>query len=515
MANNNTSLKLSFNSAERFAKNFYANNQVVHYVFIGNSNQYSNTDTTIPDIIDSPLNERQIWDTMYAAKRINGNDVKLVVPRVNWVSGTRYKEYDDTNTLDTLIKSEQNVKPMYVVTSNLDVYLCLSNNNSANSTVEPTGDYNSANGFVYNSLDGYTWKYLYSIYDSNKFLTSEWAPVPSSIYEQEYNSNERNVVKGSLSKIVVTNQGSGYYNRSLNTLPYLTGVTSITLNDDPTGNIAVNMSVTGNGILSGTYVTDINFPGKIITLSLPTSEAGSGLLNFTTRVLVEGDGNKDYIAVANLVNTNVRSITVTSQGTGYTRANVFIYGTGSGATARAVISPKFGFGFNPARDLVAKTVLVTKKIGEVDSTEGNIISVDTSFRQYGLVSAPHKYGQSFAVTPETSNSIISQTTNLTLVAGTKYTLNEMVYQGSSSTDYTFAGMVHAQTDSEVRLISVFGVPTIGGQLKGNTSGVSRAVLSVENPDLEPYSGDILYAQNISKVQRSDGQAEDIKFVIKF
>lgn len=515
MANNYTSIKLSYDSAVRFIDNFSADNQSVKYVFIGNSNAYANTDTTIPDIFDTLSGEKIVWNTIFAAKRITGNDVELVVPRYNWASGTRYREFDDTIELDDLISSGQNVEPMFVVTPNLGVYLCLSNNASANSTVEPTGDYNSANGFVYSSTDGYTWKYLYSLYDSNRFITDDWIPVPTSVRNQEYRTSDRNVVEGSLSKIVVTNSGTGYYDRNLNAASYSTGVTSITLNEDPTNNIAVNMSVSGNGIPTGTYITAINFPARIITLSLPTSNTGSGSLSFKTRVYIDGDGNSDYVATANIINTNVSSVSITSQGTGYSRANVFIYGTGTGAQARAVIAPKYGFGFNPARDLAAKSVMIAKKIGEIDSTENGLISIDTSFRQYGLLSAPHKYGETLPIKANSANSVISQTTDVTIVAGSAYTLNELVYQGTSNTSAFFVGIVHAQTTTTVRLINVRGTPTIGALLKGDSSGISRAVSSVKNPDLQPYTGDILFAQNASKIQRADGQAEDIKFVIKF
>jgi len=51
---------------------------------------------------------------------------------------------------------------MYVMTSARNVYKCLSNNNSALSTVEPTGDYTSSNGNIATS-DGYIWKYMYNI----------------------------------------------------------------------------------------------------------------------------------------------------------------------------------------------------------------------------------------------------------------------------------------------------------------------------------------------------------------
>ena len=52
-------------------------------------------------------------------------------------------------------------------------------------------------------------------------------------------------------------------------------------------------------------------------------------------------------------------------------------------------------------------------------------------------------------------------------------------------------------------------------MTGGTSGVSRTVVAQANPEFEPYSGDILYVENTQKVDRQDGQAENIRFVVQF
>jgi hypothetical protein len=111
--------------------------------------------------------------------------------------------------------------------------------------------------------------------------------------------------------------------------------------------------------------------------------------------------------------------------------------------------------------------------------------------------------------------VISQTTDLNIVAGASYTLNEYVYQGSSASDASAYGYLHAQTSNEVRLIRVLGTFVTGLPLFGATSGVSRTVTGVANPELEPYSGDMLYIENAVKTDRADGQAENIKLTISF
>jgi hypothetical protein len=180
-----------------------------------------------------------------------------------------------------------------------------------------------------------------------------------------------------------------------------------------------------------------------------------------------------------------------------------------------ILPPKFGHGFNSAKELDATNVMVSERIGSVDSTENGLISTDTSFRQYGLLRDPYKYGNTSPVISSNANTVISQTTNITLIAGTDFELNEFVYQGASSNSAYFYGFVNSQTANEVRLTKVRGTITVGGLLIGANSGINRTVVKLTNPEFQPYTGDILYAENIEQVTRADGQAENIKFVIRF
>jgi hypothetical protein len=127
-----------------------------------------------------------------------------------------------------------------------------------------------------------------------------------------------------------------------------------------------------------------------------------------------------------------------------------------------------------------------------------LISVDTSFRQYGLLRNPHKYGQSVRANNTTANSVISQAKPLTIVPGTAYNLDEYVYQGTSANNAAAYGYVYSQTINGVRLTKVQGTFSVGLALIGANSGISRTVVAVSNPEFEPYSGDILYVENATK-----------------
>jgi hypothetical protein len=400
--------------------------------------------------------------------------------------------------------------------SDRNVYLCLSNNTTtANSTVEPTGKNFNANGII-QTADSYVWKYLYNIKPSNRFLSNNWIPAPTSTAKLDYDTSSLISVDGEITNIVVVSGGSGYKDITISVSAFAAGCTILSIAN--TTNLTANMAVSGTGIASGTHIESVDTVNTKIQLSNATTNSGGGTGNnvsFQSRVYISGDGIGGVASVV-LSNTSVSDISVSSYGKDYSVANVYIYGTGTGAQVRAVLPPKFGHGYNPAKQLGASNVMVAMRIGEVDSTEGGIISTDTTFRQYGLLRDPYKYGETVSANTSTANTVFSQTTNLTVIAGTAFNLNEFVYQGPSSTSPTFSGYVHASSANQIRLTKVRGSISVGNPLKGTETNPSgRTVVTYSNPEFEPNTGDILYEENIVSVQRTDGQAESLKFVIRF
>ena len=514
---NYTSKKLAFNNAEQFKESFFEPEPAtLGYIFLGNHVAWPNEDAPTT-AVDTVSNEKSIWDNMFAGKKITGNDVELVIPRVDWVANKKYREYDDTIDLTELITSNtaQNLGPVYVMNSDRNVYLCLSNNTTtANSTVEPTGKNFNANGII-QTADSYVWKYLYNIRPSNKFFSNNWIPAPISTAKLDYDTSSLISIDGELTTIVVVSSGSGYIHSTITVSAFASGCTILSVAN--TTNLTANMAVSGTGIASGTHIESVDTVNTKIQLSSSTTNSGGGTGNnvsVQTRVYISGDGIGGVASVV-LTGNSINDISVSSYGKDYSVANVYIYGTGTGAQVRAVLPPKFGHGYNPAKQLGASNVMVAMRIGEVDSTEGGIISTDTTFRQYGLLRDPYKYGNTSPVISSNANTVISQTTNLTLIAGTDFELNEFVYQGVSANNAFFYGFVNAQTPNEVRLTKVRGTVSVGGLLIGANSGITRTVVRKFDPEFQPYTGDILYVENTQKIQRADGQAENVKFVIRF
>jgi hypothetical protein len=159
--------------------------------------------------------------------------------------------------------------------------------------------------------------------------------------------------------------------------------------------------------------------------------------------------------------------------------------------------------------------MVAVRIGEVDTTEGGKISANTNFRQYGLLINPHKYDNTGTVTLANANTIFVQTSNVTVLSGSSYQLDEYVYQGADPANSKAYGFVVDQDANVIKISNKFGSFSVGEILTGANSGTQRIISSSTNPELEPYTGDIIYAENVTKIDREDGQAENIKLIVRF
>jgi hypothetical protein len=535
MTTSYTSYKTKVLTAKAFRDSFKESAlKSIGYMYIGKTTEFPDNDTPV-DMVDLPPDERNNWQNMVGAKRVSPKDIEFVIPRVLWQPNTRYKQYDDTLPLEDLtsisIIDGETVYPMYAMTSEGNVYKCLCNNVSTLSQVEPTGNYVENSGFIqteFSDENGYLWKYMYNIKFSNKFLTPDWMPVPyiqPSTNYTDYNYNTQNLLDGTLNKIVVENGGSDYYHPTVNVAPFVAGVKELDITDEIDIStslfIAVNMAVSGNGIFANdTHITSISSaqPKKLF-LSRPTIGSGGGsvlgnIITLSTRVVVEGDGTQTITSVRLNNQNQINKIDVINAGINYTRANVTIYGSGTGAEARAVLPPKYGHGHNPAMELGATNIMIISRVGEIDSTENGKIPDDIFFRQYGILINPHKYGEIDRVTELTAPNSVSLTLNLELLGTSNFVVGEMVYQGNIN-DPTFVGYVVSQEINVVRLNNVYKTPDKNALLRGLDSGRQYRILEVINPDLQPFSGHILYARNFNKIQRSQAQAEEVKLVFQF
>ena len=335
----------------------------------------------------------------------------------------------------------------YVLTSDYNVYKCLYNANNSNSTIEPT--YTSFSS-TSTEADGYIWKYMYTLNtkEIQRFLADNWMPVKTLSLDDGSSQwgIQSAAIDGALDVILVSNSGSGYTNGS---------------------NISITISGDGSGATATPYV--------------------------------------------NTTSNTVANIVVTSRGTGYTFATATISGGGgSGATAKPIIGPYGGHGYNPVYELGGSNILIDVLI---KGTESNYLIANNDYRQISIIKDPKIYGTSTTF----SNTVFSQTLTLALAgSGPDYVIDEYVYQGASLSTSTFSGRVldWNSTTGIMELTEFTGSPTTA-TLNGQISGAYRYITSTTNPDLKNRSGEVLYIDNISPVTRASDQTDNFKIVIKY
>ena len=230
---------------------------------------------------------------------------------------------------------------------------------------------------------------------------------------------------------------------------------------------------------------------------------------------IVGDGSgANAFAQTNAMTNTISSIVIDRPGTGYTYANVQAYDDSSfgfGASLRAIISPSGGHGSDPLRELGGSNLMLNVRL-RYDENEK--LPVTNDFRQISIIKDPIIFGTNRLIK---SNTAFSQLTTLTLsaVGSQNYIEDEVVYQGVPPST-TFTGIVVAWNGSnQLKLANTTGsiqAASLTGAMSGATGTVS---VPITLPEVQPYSGQLLYIDNIEPVTRASDQIEDFKIVLKF
>src|SRR6056300_96354 len=150
--------EISINSAKAFIDSLNASDgrnskkSVILYAVLGKGSPWDDEPNPPAPIDTVQKSHYDVHRNAIAAKKVTPDNVSFVAPRHDWISGTIYNMYRDTD------KDIYN-KSFYVFTDEYSVYKCLYNNGGAQSIVKPTG-YST---IPFTTSDGYTWRYMYSV----------------------------------------------------------------------------------------------------------------------------------------------------------------------------------------------------------------------------------------------------------------------------------------------------------------------------------------------------------------
>ena len=501
------------------AKNFVSDVGInTYYSFIGlpNPTDYqTDWNNNPPSPKDNFDQENDYWDTMVALKKINTADIRQVVPKRQWSSGTTYDyyrhDYSRSNTAKVSGATNLYSASYFVINEDYQVYLCLQNGTDPdNPSGRPSLDEPTFTDLepraAGTSGDGYIWKYLFRIKPSEivKFETTDFIPVPADWATSTDNAAVRdNAVDGSIKIVTVTDRGVGL------------------------------------GTANRTYS------------NVPIKGDGSGA---TCTIVVNNDQKVD-------------TVTISNQGSGYTYANVDLVAGGvptgsSRPTLDVIITPQGGHGADIYRELGAYNVLLYSRIendnenpdfvtgnqiariGVVQNPEasaGTILNSDKA----SAVNALKLVGAGYSSATFSADSYVTQTiatgsTAVGRVVNYDQTTGVLKYWqdrsvagfntvGTAQTQPTYGFELQEFTATPASGGSITIVPSTGSNLAIDTSftGVSTVINNrtyylgqsftdgVAGAEVRKHSGNIVYVDNRPSITRSSNQKEDIKVILQF
>ena len=513
------------------AKNFVAGVSTStnsYYAFVGLPNPtsiVSTWDSAPPAPIDSFNNMNDYYDSMIAVKRITSADVKQIVPKLNWNSGTTYDyyrhDYSISNAPPNSGGTSLYTANFFVVNSDFRVYICLQNGTTPEtpdgkpSLDEPTfTDLEPRSAGT--SGDGYIWKYLYSIKPADlvKFDSTDFMPVPLNWGDNAADAAvKNNATDGGIKIVVVKNRG------------------------------------TGIGTANQTY----------------------------TRVPIKGDGfNAECTVVVNN-DAQIESVTVSNEGFGYTYGNVDLAAGSvptptSQPTLDVIIPPPGGHGSDIYRELGATNALLYARI-ENDAENPDFITGNQVAR-IGILENPKAFNSNEILTLDKASAAYALRLSGTGYSSVTFTEDDYVRQ-TVATGSTAVGRVISY-DQTTGVLKYWQDRTIAGFATAGSSGISTALTpthldlnvpsynttrftsepssggsvtivggssnlsistvfsglsttlnnrtyylgqsftkGVSNPEVDKYSGNMIYVDHRPSITRSSNQKEDIKIILQF
>ena len=506
-------------NAETFIKSLVGVGNTVntYYTFIGQPNALDTQANGsrswgegLPPL-DGFKEESEIKETIISMKRVTQSDVRRMVRKKTWESGSTYEMYRNDYTIYNLspITNSSSLYDAnyYVINDDLRVYICLQNgtdpeNPKGRPSVDKPEFVDLEPRPAGTSGDGYIWKYLYTIKPSEivKFDSIEFIPVPEDWGKVgESISIKNNAIDGKIDILTTKDRGFGY-------APISNTFVNIPILGDGTGGKAT-IVVDSFGKVSDAYVTD---GGTGYTKGIIQFEPGApGIPNELTNI-------------------------------------------GKIASFDVIIPPKGGHGYDIYRELGTYRVLVYSRYNTDETNPDTIIGND--FARIGIIKNPTKItsdvealdiaevsalkalrltGAATTLTTYAVDSKITQTISTGTVAiGFVASWNNVTgvlkyYQsvGLATVGVGYKINDFSSTSSSLVINGAFsGTPlSIDTSFTGISTVInnktyqlgSNFVSGIASAEYNKKSGEIIYIDNRPPIPRSASQKEDIKIVLEF
>ena len=503
------------------------------YVGIGRPTRWGSDDIEtadeIEDVVYTTRYANQVVRDLIAIKKVAAADTALVVPRVDWVTGTTYDEYNDGVELfshtDKLSVSGTANATGNLIIANTAVWtgnISLGNTITLNAETRQVVGVNATHlvvntAFSYAVADGTVIRLdsTYPRFANTFYVRNSKDQVFKCLYSGGIPSTSEPQISidGQLPENPYIVTADGYRWKYLYTIPYGMKQKFFTSTWMPV--------VSDNAVVAGSV------DGRIDIVEIVDGGTGyfldngeSGNSASLAIVTVEGDGEGASMT-AEISSGVIVGVNILDGGSGYTYATIIVsdpdqLSSGNAANLQVSISPPGGHGFNPAKELGCYSIMTSV---DLVGTETDTIPVGTDvvpfdFRQITLLRDPVLANGVFA-----TGSVYRATTKLSLTdpGSSNYTNDETVYLGTSEEDATLTATVvnWDPNTNELFVNNLRGNVVVGSTLTGVISAATATILGIEEPTLGLFTGDLLYIENRAKIVRDADQTEQIRLVLSF
>lgn len=505
------------------------------------NNYYLFASTIDSEIIlkNTVADKKEFLNKTLFGKIIDPSETFLMIKNYPWQPGKIFEQYDDT--VDLTNKMFYTV--VYPENSNTGSYLvfkCLFNNYGQTSEVAPF--YEPGNGDqIYNTADGYVWKFMYSISvkDFDQYNTLGYIPII------EENAPSISDFK-SISHIQVENPDLNYgYDAPKGVIRRVNNENiSIESDKDSTLNSFTNfyrgqtIYVTNSNnvsklydILSYNYNTNTKV-GTIRVKNLDSFITAGSTYTILPKIVIQGDG-QDASAIPIIANRQIKRIIMINKGHGYNSAIAYVKDPEFGfnpnnsntsdkrAIIRPILAPGDGHGTDIAKELHCNSVLLYTRITEADNLFGVIPTVNT-YARIGIVKNPR-----FKINPPPST--FDNRIYVDFETQSFFAENERVFQVDETTsEVIFEAKVHETANNAVYLAEYVGpYQNIGPDPTSDVSFNPNLPLRSESnqtyiintsitSDYIQRTGEVIYiASYVSPIFRTKQSQEQFKILLQF
>ena len=379
--------------------------------------------------------------------------------------------------------------------------------------------------------------------------TGAFQPTANAFASLVYGSTSNSIVG-----VTLTNKGNGYSPaaRSNTTISIAT-----TGNSQPTSNATANLNfstsavltpVLVNGQLERVLIEDggVNYSSNLnTTISLIGDGTGAVLTPFVNAsgqiedVIIEERGNGythleitfasatgsganafpnlsvddldtlQTVVELSAIDGGIHAFRIANVGSGYSYANVVVTGDGTGFAGSAIISPSGGHGSDPVKELFADTLMFTSTI---NNEKNHGVMVQNDYRQFGIIRDLDKFTNKQAYANITGSACYLVTTD-TVTGLARDSILTITINGAERS-YEVVEIVSSTKQLLLQDKNNYAL-LVGDVLTDKTSNLNYSVTVInKTPDINKFSGDLLFIDNRTAVSYSEQQLVTLRTVLK-